>query len=192
MPDAICITTTNNTSDSCVPVTVTRLSKPWKVSDEGLSFTAAWESGLLNGVNFQGHVVTDGFILKAYYDNVGILTVGCGHRVLQADNISAGQTISLERAREFKRKDISISERRINNDVHVPLLQYEYDALVSIVYNTGAGQGANSLIQKVNTGDYLATAKFLPGYRVGTNRGVQARRASEARLFTTGVYDASH
>jgi len=192
MPDAICITTTNSTSYSCVPVTLTRLSKPWKVSDEGLSFIAMWESGVLNGVNFQGHVVTDGFILKAYYDNVGILTVGCGHRVLSADNISAGQTISLEQAREFKRKDISISERRINNDVHIPLLQHEYDALVSIVYNTGAGQGANSLIQKVNTGDYPATAKFLSGYRVGTNRGVQARRASEARLFATGVYDASH
>ncbi|WP_296228372.1 lysozyme [Ralstonia sp. UBA689] len=173
-------------------VSIARSPKPWTITDRGLSFIAEWESGVLNGINFQGHLVTDGFILKAYYDNVGILTIGCGHRVLPEDHIVAGQTISLERAREFKRKDISIAQRRLNNSVHVPLFQHEYDALVSIVYNTGAGQGADTLVQRVNTGDYVATGAFLPTYRVGSNSGVRARRASEARLFTMRIYDASH
>ncbi|MFL9965791.1 lysozyme, partial [Paraburkholderia sediminicola] len=79
--------------------------------------------------------VTLGFILKAYLDNVGIPTVGCGHRIVPADNVRVGQTISLERAREFKKHDVERMERRLNCDVHVPLFQFEYDSLVSIVYN---------------------------------------------------------
>src|SRR6266404_546643 len=108
---------TNTNPDSSVTAYTERLGKPWKVSDDGLSFTAVWESGLLNGVNFQGHYVTEGFILKAYRDNVGIPTVGCGHRIVPADNIHVGQTISLERAREFKKHDVERMEGRLNNDV---------------------------------------------------------------------------
>lgn len=183
---------TNTDPNSFVTAYSARLGKPWQVSDEGLSFTAAWESGLLNGVNFQGHHVTQGFILKAYLDNVGIPTVGCGHRIVPADNIQPGQTISLDRAREFKKNDVDRMERRLNSDVRVPLFQFEYDSLVSIVYNCGAGHGADSIIQKVNTGHYDEMFDFICVYRVGHNPGLPARRYSEARLFASGVYDASH
>jgi GH24 family phage-related lysozyme (muramidase) len=183
---------TNTDPNSSVTVYTERLGKPWKVSDDGLSFTSVWESGLLNGMNFQGRYVTEGFILKAYRDNVGIPTVGCGHRIVPTDNIQVGQTISLERAREFKKRDVERMERRLNSDVRVPLFQFEYDALVSVVYNCGAGEGADSIIEKVNTGHYEAMFDFICTYRVGHNPGLRPRRYPEARLFASGVYDASH
>ncbi|HYS65555.1 MAG TPA: glycoside hydrolase family protein [Paraburkholderia sp.] len=171
-----------------------RFGKPWVVSDDGLSFLATWESGILNGVNFQGHHVTDGFILKAYRDNVGIPTVGCGHRIVPSDHIQVGQTISLERARAFKKHDLERMERRLNNDVHVhvPLFQFEYDALVSIVYNCGPNLGADGIIRKINMGNYSGMFDFILTYRIGNNPGLPPRRYTEARLFASGVYDASH
>lgn len=83
-------------------------------------------------------------------------------------------------------------ERRLNSDVAVPLFQFEYDALVSIVYNCGPNQGADGIIQKVNEGNYDALFDFIKVYRVGSNSGLVNRRFSEARLFSSGVYDASH
>lgn len=192
MQEVICTAPTNNTLESCVTAQVNRSWKPWRVSDEGLSFIAEWESGVLNGVNFLGYTVTDGFVLKAYLDEVGIPTVGCGHRILPDDEIQIGQEISLDRARAFKRHDVSVAERRINADVRVPLFQYEYDALVSVVYNCGSGSGASALINKVNAGDYSLFHDFLLTYRVGHSRGLRVRRASEARLFASGIYNASH
>ncbi|MFM0213514.1 hypothetical protein PQQ96_39695 [Paraburkholderia sediminicola] len=80
-----------------------------------------------------------------------------------------------------------------NDSFHGPLrAPFEYDALVSVVYNCGAGEGANGIIQKVNTGHYEAMFDFICTYRVSNNPGLPPRRYSEARLFASGVYDASH
>lgn len=145
----------------------------------------------MNGT-YQGRQVTEGFILTAYLDNVGIPTVGCGHRILPEDEINVGDTITLDRARDFRRKNVATVETRLNKDIWVPLYQYEYDALVSIVYNCGSGRGADEIIMKINTGDYDAMFNYILKYRVGENKGVKNRRFGEARLFETGVYDASH
>jgi lysozyme len=150
-----------------------------------------WESGTLNGI-YGGHEVIEGFILTAYRDNVGIPTVGCGHRILPADHINVGDTISLERARSFKKKAIEDVERRLNSGIKVPLLQYEYDALVSIIYNCGIGDGSIEIIKKINTGLYESMSYYILHYRVGTNKGVANRRVAESRLFRSGIYDASH
>jgi GH24 family phage-related lysozyme (muramidase) len=192
MTDALCIATTNIVPGSIRTVFTTRFCKPWEISDAGLSFLAEWESGLLNGVNFQGHTVVEGFILKAYLDNRGIPTVGCGHRITPVDLIEVGQTISLERARRFKRQDVQGAEHRLNRDVHIPLFQYEYDAAVSIIFNSGADAGADGLIKKLNVGRYDEMFRFISSYRIGHNAGLPPRRYSEARLFDSGVYDASH
>lgn len=192
MTSPLLTATTNTDPDSIVNAYTQRLGKPWTISDDGLSFVAVWESGLLNGLNFQGNLVTQGFILKAYLDNVGIPTVGCGHRIVPADHIHVGQSISLARAKEFKRHDLAHAERRLNNDVHVPLFQYEYDALASIVFNCGSNAGADALVQKINTGDYDAMFNFILTYRIGTNPGLPPRRYTEARLFASGIYDAGH
>jgi lysozyme len=191
MPDALATAVTNTNPNSSVNVQTGRLSKPWLVSNDGLSFIAVWESGTLNGI-YGGHKVIEGFILMAYRDNVGIPTVGCGHRILPSDHINVGDTISLERARNFKKKAIEEVEKRLNSGIKVPLCQYEYDALVSIVYNCGVGDGAKEITKKINSGHYAEIPDYILHYRVGTNKGVGNRRVAESRLFKSGVYDASH
>jgi GH24 family phage-related lysozyme (muramidase) len=193
MTDPLHECVTNIDPNSNVNIYTTRYCKPRKISDDGVSFIAVWESGTLNG-KYAGRDVVEGFILTAYLDNVGIPTVGCGHRILQSDHIKVGDTITLDRAREFKRKAINEVEGKINTDLNVPLFQFEYDALCSIIYNCGTGDGAKGILKKFNTGDHIHGNVFdyVSKYRVGTNKGVAHRRFAEARLFETGVYDASH
>jgi lysozyme len=104
---------------------------------------------------------TKNFILKVYKDIRGLPTVGAGHLIVAADKLKVG----------------------------VPLHQYEYDALVSLTFNTGA-HGASKLFNAVNTGKYESIPATIEKYRIGG--GNEGRRESEAELFKSGVYDASH
>ncbi|SAL52209.1 lysozyme [Caballeronia arvi] len=192
MTDALCTATTNTDPNSNRTVYASRLCKPWAVSNDGLSFLAVWESGVLNGKSFLGLQVTEGFILTVYKDNRGLPTVGCGHLVVAADKLKVGDTITLDKAREFKKKAIDEIEARLNRDIRVPLFQFEYDSLVSILYNAGSFKGADEIIKKINSGHYDKLFDYILTYRIGHNNGLRPRRFSEARLFASGVYDASH
>ncbi|VVD26493.1 protein of unknown function [Paraburkholderia dioscoreae] len=91
-----------------------RLAKPWHASDRVLPFLAEWESGSLNGVVrifYSNHThhdyhVTNGMILTVYNDDQGNPTVGCGHLVVPADHLHAGDTITLERGQQLLRADL--------------------------------------------------------------------------------------
>jgi lysozyme len=146
------------------------------------------ESGTVNGI-YRGLPVVDGMILKVYVDSKGFPTVGLGHKVLPVDNLRVGDTISVERAREFARINLAESESAINRRVRVPLHQHEYDSLVSISFNAGPGGGIADLVDIVNTGDYAAVPDFILTHRA---RGIEWRRKLEARLFKAGNYDAKH
>jgi lysozyme len=180
----------NTDPNSCVTVNCARLGKPWHVSDRALAFLGEWESGVLNGVNFQYRHVTDGMILTVYLDSKGLPTVGCGHLIVPQDHLHVGDTVGINRARQLFRQDLRRIEAAINTKVYVPLFQYEYDALVSIVFNCGPGQGAEGIAQQVNTGDYEGTPDVIKDYR--SNSQHSKRRLSEAKLFAHGIYDANH
>jgi lysozyme len=166
---------------------------------------AVLESGILNGTYHHvvyGHTtnltVVQGFILQVYDDGTGIPTVGLGHRVLPQDHLHLGGVITLDRAKELFRHDREPAERAINRDVHVPLYQYEYDALVSVLFNTGPGRGPHDswpgtrsqyLADFLNHGEYDRMRDVIRGFIAHI---VAGRRQREARLFDTGVYDATH
>lgn len=198
MPDALGAAVTNTDPNSCVVVRSGRLCKPWAASSQILTFMAVWESGRLNGITRvfrSGHPhidvpVSEGFILVVYPDNHGNPTVGCGHLVLPEDNLHLGQTISIERARKFLKKDLQRAEHAINSKVHVPLFQHEYDALASISFNAGAGHAADELTRCVNQGNYGNMPDYIEHFRRGSS--LHQRRKAEARVFSKGVYDASH
>lgn len=190
MPDALyeCITNTNPNSN--VNVYTTRYCKPWKPSDELISFLGVWESGTLNGINFQGHMVIDGLILTAYLDSKGHPTVGKGHLIQPGDHIKVGQTITRQRAIELANHDIKDAVDGINRRIMVPLHQYEFDALVSLAYNNGAYSHIDDLVKKVNTGEYYKMFDFIKNFQTGG--GLKYRRYTEAKMFASGVYDATH
>lgn len=198
MPDALANVVTNTNPNSNVNVQTPRLAKPWVASSQILNFIAVWESGRLNGttrIYYSNHThldvpVSEGFILVVYPDDRGNPTVGCGHLVLPEDNLHLGQAISVEQARDLLKKDLRRTEHGINLKVNVPLHQYEYDALVSVTFNTGAGHALDSLARRVNQGDYENVPDFIKDFRA--NASLRQRRRSEARVFSDGVYDASH
>ncbi|RKT26454.1 lysozyme [Paraburkholderia sp. RAU2J] len=181
---------TNTDPNSCVTACTPRTGKPWQATNQCLTFLAVWESGVLNGINFRHRHVTEGMILQVYPDNVGLPTVGCGHLIVPEDHLHLGDTISLTRARDLFRRDLRRIEHAVKTKVNVPLFQHEYDALVSIVFNCGPGQGADGIAQQVNSGDYDGTPDFILSYRSDSHH--HARRVTEANLFSHGIYDASH
>lgn len=188
MPDALAVALTNTNLDSCVNVQSSRLCKPWRLTDDGIAFIAVCESGVLNGT-YRGLPVVDGMILKVYVDSKGYPTVGLGHKVTPSDHLRVGDAISVERAREFAKMNLAESESAINRRVRVPLHRCECDALVSIAFNAGPGNGIAELVDMVNTGEYAALPAYIRTYRA---RGIEWRRALEARLLEAGNYDARH
>lgn len=196
-PLATAITNTN--PDSCVTVHCDRYGKPWTASNEIKTFMGIWESGRMEGktrIYFPDHThidvpVSEGMILLVYRDDKGNPTVGCGHLVLPEDNLQVGQMITAERARTYLDKDLRRTEHAVNLKVKVPLKQHEYDSLVSIAFNSGAGHAADELANRINRGDYENIPSFITTFRCRNPR-LQQRRRSEARLFGQGIYDANH
>jgi len=199
MSQPIATGATNSDPNSVVTGTSERLAKPWHASDRVLPFLAEWESGSLNGVVrifYSNHThhdyhVTNGMILTVYNDDQGNPTVGCGHLVVPADHLHAGDTITLERGQQLLRADLVRTEKAINSKIHVPLYQYEYDALVSVIFNAGGGSAADDMADIVNAGNYSTIPESIRHFYVRNPR-LLPRRSSEANMFASGGYDASH
>lgn len=94
--------------------------------------------------------------------------------------------------------DLSPVEAAINREVKVALHQYEYDALVSVLFNSGiyrrssdpwSGTRAEYLAKNINIGDYKKIPKVIAAF---VAHRVPGRRAKEAGLFENGDYVATH
>lgn len=83
--------------------------------------------------------------------------------------------------------DLKEFEDAVNSLVKVPLLQCQFDALVSFAFNLGANALAGStLLKNLNAGDYKGAAdQFLRWNKAGGKvlRGLEKRRAAERSMF---------
>ncbi len=189
-PEPLCKTTTNIKPNSVVVARSKRLAKPWQLSDKCIAFVGEWESGLMDGKNWKGHTVVGGLILTVYDDGWGIPTVGLGHAVVPGDHLKMGDSITLERANLLAKQDLMAVTDAISSSTKVPLFQHEFDAMASILFNTGIHQGRlEEFTSKLNQGSYKEIPEFITNFI--SNR-TTSRRASEANLFKTGTYDAKH
>jgi hypothetical protein len=88
--------------------------------------------------------------------------------------------------------DADIAERAVNQRVQVVLTQYQFDALVSFVFNIGVGAfGGSTLLRRLNGGEYDAVPAELMRwvYSGGTQQpGLVRRRRAEGVLFSQGDY----
>lgn len=125
----------------------------------------------------------EGCKLTSYQDQRGIWTVGYGH----TGNIGPGMTITQEQADAFLLEDLHHTETGILCQVHVPLSQNQFDALVSFAYNIGLGNFKDSTcLAKLNEGQYQDAANWmLPWHHVNgvENEGLLNRRTAERDLF---------
>lgn len=142
-----------------------------KISDNGIQFIKQEEGERLN----------------AYLDSVGILTIGVGHTgYVDGKPIVRSTQITAAESTQLLLQDLATVERAIETNVTLPLMQNQYDALCSLIFNIGAGSFARSTIkQNLNSGDVSGAADaFLMWRRAGNNPDILLpRRKRERELF---------
>lgn len=164
-----------------------------KLSAKGAAFIGAFE----------------GFRAECYDDAVGNCTIGYGHLIHTGKTTAADRakwgTISRARAAELLQADAANAAAAVRDHVHVPLRQGQFDALVSVAYNCGAGVVPGIAIVVNARPRYLyprPTQDGLISYRAHVQStllaydhaggqvlaGLKRRRQAEFVLFDTGHY----
>ena len=127
---------------------------------------------------------SEGLRLEAYLPTPNdIPTIGYGH----TKGVRMGQRISLAQAEQFLLEDVDWAEDAVNSLVKVKLSQNQFDALVSFVFNIGAGAFSKStLLKYLNAGDYGGAANQLLRWNKQAGKelkGLTKRRQEERALF---------
>lgn len=128
----------------------------------------------------------EGCKLESYQDAGGVWTIGWGQT---GRNIGPGLRITQLEADQFLQNHVGEVERQISSLVSAPLSQNQFDALVSFVYNVGAGAFASStLLKKLNRQDYSGAASELLRWNKDDGKlshGLVNRRFEEHRMFSS-------
>jgi lysozyme len=107
----------------------------------------------------------EGFRKKAYPDPGSggrPYTIGYGTTVYKGAPVTPGMTISRQEAAEAFEEDLRRFERAVKRAVNVPILQNQFDALVSFTYNVGIDAFKRStLLRKLNLKDCYGAADEL-------------------------------
>jgi GH24 family phage-related lysozyme (muramidase) len=131
----------------------------------------------------------EGCKLTAYKCPAGVWTIGIGStRYSDGSAVKRGQTLANEEAALLLLSKTLASYEHAVNAIKVDLTQNEFDALVSLTYNIGAGNLANStLVKMLKAGDSKAeiAKQFLRWDKAGGKplAGLTRRRNAEAELF---------
>lgn len=125
----------------------------------------------------------EGLQTEAYRCPAGILTIGYGH----THGVKMGDKCSPSQAEAWLRQDCLVAEMTIRMHVKKTLNQNQFDALVSFIFNLGAGDFIGStLLIKLNDGDYAGAASEFGRWVNVCGRkfsGLVKRRAAEKALF---------
>ena len=144
------------------------------ISDEGLELIK----------HFEGCPTDEEGNAVAYQDAVGVWTIGYGH----TKDVQEGDKWTKEKAEFMLWRELEDEyEDYINNYVHVPLNQQQFDALCSWVYNLGpANLKKSTLLRKLNNGEYKETPNQIKRWNKAGGKvleGLVRRREAEALLF---------
>jgi len=122
--------------------------------------------------------------LTAYLDTGGVWTIGYGH----TRSALSGMQISEARALMLLAQDVAEAVEAVNKLVRVPLEQYEFDALVSFVFNVGVGafksstmlRCVNDRAEPMRIGTEFLRWVYDNGKKIA---GLETRRRKERLLF---------
>lgn len=125
----------------------------------------------------------EGCLLKAYKCPAGVWTIGYGH----TKDVTPDMVITAEKAEELLRSDIRPIERTINA-MGINLTQRCFDALVSWIYNLGAGNFKSStMFRKIaaDAADLDITDQLVRWINAGGKPllGLKRRRVAEANMW---------
>lgn len=122
--------------------------------------------------------------LKAYKCPAGVWTIGYGH----TKGVSPSDVITLQQAEKFFNEDVKSSEISVLRLVRKPLTQNQFDALVSFVFNIGAGKFQDSTLLRIintNPNDQDIDRQFKRWvYSKGVILpGLKTRREEESKIY---------
>lgn len=124
-------------------------------------------------------------VLRVYDDGYGFPTIGWGHLVKPGEKFP--ETITQQRADEIFAADVAWAEQAVNDALTVTVNQNQFDALVSLCFNIGAGNFKGStLVKLVNRGDFAGAANEFGKWRKSAgqvSKGLIRRREAEKKLF---------
>lgn len=126
----------------------------------------------------------EGCRLTAYKCPAGVLTVGYGHT---GTDVVAGMVITQQQADELLQKDVRWAEDAVNRE-KLNINQNQFDALVSFVFNLGAGNFRSSSLLKmirINPLSLNIRTEFEKWCKAkgSTLPGLALRRKHEADLY---------
>ena len=130
---------------------------------------------------------SEGLKLKAYRDQVGVLTIGYG---TTGSAVRDGMTITEAQANSMLADRLSNEcEPGVSHLVTGSISANQFAALVDFAYNLGvAALGRSTLLKKLNAGDELgASDEFVKWCMAGGQEcaGLLKRREAERDLFLT-------
>ena len=116
-------------------------------------------------------------------------TIGYGH---YGSDVGKDMTISQERAEELLREDLHEAERVVNK-MGINFRQNQFDALVSWIYNLGAGNFSRSTMKKYIEGNFpdIEITDQLVKWVNSDGKplmGLKRRRVAEANLWLGETY----
>lgn len=125
----------------------------------------------------------EGLRLDAYRCPAGVPTIGWGH----TKGVKMGQRITLAMAEDLLVEDLSPIERLLNG-LKINFRQEQFDALVSWIFNLGAGNFKGSTMYKrilEDAKDEEVTDQLVKWTYSGKQQlpGLMQRRVAEANLF---------
>lgn len=105
----------------------------------------------------------EGCELEAYYDSVGVCTIGVGHTAAAGEPIpEMGMSLTQEEADNLLESDLVAYEDCVNSVVTQSMTQPEYDAFVSICFNIGQGAFVSAtFVERFNAGDHDGCAEAI-------------------------------
>ncbi len=131
----------------------------------------------------------EGYRSEAYLCPAGVWTIGYGHTA----GVKEGDTCTREQADIFLQEDLKWAEDTVNAQ-NLKLGQYQFDALVSFVYNVGSGNFNNSTLLKKLKNSTAATSDLESEWKKWKYankqvlKGLVRRRAAEWSLYKQGFF----
>lgn len=121
--------------------------------------------------------------LKAYRDSEGYWTIGVGHLLSLDKNADFSSLVwTREHAEQVFAEDLAKYEKAVNDSVHVPIDQYQFDALVSYAHNIGVAGVMNSwVVRQLNAGDLAGAAAAFDNWHKPP--AIISRRNGEREQF---------
>jgi lysozyme len=140
----------------------------------------------------------EGFSATPYLCPAGVWTIGYGHT---NDVSRSTPAVTGQEGEALLAGDVDVAARAVRRYVKAPLNENQFGALVSFVFNLGAGVlRGSTMLNYLNAGRYMPAADEFPrwvwakrpdGSRVQLP-GLIARRAAERTLFLTPVIVADN